>query len=210
MAQRFVRPGRRSSPPRGQERAGGLGRVDERSIARFYDDFAADSDLVYGGRWPEAVTRQAGALDRLIRGAVPHARAILDCSYGIGTQASGLARLGYQVVGTDISPRAVERACLEAQRAGVEAGFATADFRDLSGVPGTFDAVISCDNTLPHLLDPRELPLALGQMPSKLRPGGVLLVTMRDFDRALAERPPVAPPVVTHRAPRHVRVRPHD
>jgi glycine/sarcosine N-methyltransferase len=114
------------------------------------------------------------------------------------------------VADTDLSAPTVERARLEAERAGVAATFLTADFRDLSGVAGTFDAVITCDNALPHLLDPRDVPLALAQMRAKLRPGGLLAVTMRDFDRALADRPSVAPPVVIKSPPRRIVFRLHD
>ena len=119
---------------------------DEATIVRFYNDFAADYHLVYGGKWETAVRRQATALDDLIRDLLPDARSVLDCSCGIGTQAIGLAKLGYRVVGTDISAGEIERARREAQRFGVEASFFTADFRDLSAIEGAFDVVISCDN----------------------------------------------------------------
>src|SRR3954462_5622846 len=71
--------------------------------ARFYDGLAGDYELVYGGEWERAVDQQARALDRLIRTYVPHAGSVLDCACGIGTQAIGLAGLGYRVVGTDLS-----------------------------------------------------------------------------------------------------------
>src|SRR4051794_25853883 len=94
---------------------------DESFILRFYDGFADDYHLAYGGEWDAASERQGASLDRLIRDALPDARTILDCSCGIGTQALGLARLGYRVVGSDISRREIERAQREASRLGVEA-----------------------------------------------------------------------------------------
>jgi glycine/sarcosine N-methyltransferase len=183
---------------------------DEATLLRFYDELAADYDLVYGGRWEAAVERQAAALDGLIRELAPGARAVLDCSCGIGTQALGLARLGYRVVGSDISTSAIDRARREAERLGVEADFRVADFRDLSGIDGPFDVVLSCDNAVPHLLDEDDVPKALAAMHARLRPGGLLVLTMRDFDRALAERQPVAPPVVVPGRLRRVLVRLHD
>ncbi|HEV2590693.1 MAG TPA: class I SAM-dependent methyltransferase [Gaiellaceae bacterium] len=154
----------------------------------FYDDFAADYHLAYGGRWDEAVERQGRALAELL----PDARNVLDCSCGIGTQAVGLALRSYRVTGSDRSTGAIERARREAARLGADVRFDVADFRDLSTIAGEFDAVISCDNALPHLLAPADVVTALEQMRSKLRAGGKLVVTMRDFDRALEERPPVA------------------
>lgn len=179
-------------------------------VVAFYDDFAPDYHLAYGGNWESAVERQGNALDALIQDELPGARSVLDCSCGIGTQAIGLARLGYHVVGTDISEGEIERARREAERLGVEASFAVADFRDLSNIEGPFDVVISCDNAVPHLLDAADVPKALTQMREKLRPRGLLVITMRDFDTALKEKPPMAPPVIVPGPPRRVLVRLHD
>jgi SAM-dependent methyltransferase len=179
-------------------------------VRGFYDGFADTYELAYGGRWDEAVERQGAALDALIRATVPDARDVLDCACGIGTQALGLARRGYRVTGTDISEREVERARREAERLGVDARFAVADFRDLAVAGGPFDAVLCCDNALPHLLDPEDVVQALREMHARLRPGGLLVVTLRDFDRALAERPPLAPAALDPGPPRRVLVRLHD
>jgi SAM-dependent methyltransferase len=145
-----------------------------------------------------------------VRAALPDAADVLDCACGIGTQAIGLARLGYRVRGTDLSAVAVERACSEALRLGVEATFEQADFRDLSSVGAEVDVVLCCDNALPHLLSPGEVVGALREMREKLRAGGLLVVTLRDFDAALAGRPPLAPPVALAGRPRRVLVRLHD
>ena len=183
---------------------------EDATVRRFYDEFADDYHLVYGGNWAAAVHRQGAALDALIRDLLPDASTVLDCSCGIGTQTLGLAKLGYTVVGSDTSAGEIERARREAERLGAEATFLVADFRDLSGIGGQFDVVISCDNAIPHLLDEHDLPKALGQMRAKTRPGGLLVITMRDFDSALADRPPIAPPVVVPGEPRRVLVRLHD
>ena len=75
-----------------------------------------------------------------------------------GTQAIGLAQRGYSVQGTDLSPEAIERATHEAAAFGVTIPFAVADVRTLAEqVEGTFDAVLACDNALPHLLTDEDL-----------------------------------------------------
>jgi glycine/sarcosine N-methyltransferase len=181
-----------------------------RNAARFYDGLAGDYELVYGGEWERAVDEQAGALDRLIRTYVPRAESVLDCACGIGTQAIGLAGLGYRVVGTDLSHGAIDRARHEARRLGIEARFDVADFRDLSGIDGEFDVVIACDNALPHLLEPSDVLTVMQQMRSRLTPGGLLVITMRDFDRALRERPSVAAPLIVAGPPRQMLLRVHD
>jgi glycine/sarcosine N-methyltransferase len=182
----------------------------DRDVVAFYDGLAPDYHLAYGGNWDAAVERQGAALDRLIRAALPDAQDVLDCSCGIGTQAIGLALRGYRVAGTDPSAGALSRAGAEAERLGAALSFAVADFRDLTAIPGAFDVVISCDNALPHLLDPDDVVAALREMHAKLHPGGLLLVTLRDFDEALRTRPPVAPAISVPGPPRQVLVRLHD
>jgi glycine/sarcosine N-methyltransferase len=179
-------------------------------IREFYDGFAPDYELAYAGDWERVVDRQGAALDLLIQRSIPGARDVLDCSCGIGTQAIGLAQRGYRVRGTDISEGALARARAEAERMGVAVPFSVADFRDLSRVEGVFDVVISCDNAIPHLLDEEDGRSALQEMRAKLRLGGLLIITMRDFDAAFIDKPPIAPPVIVDGQPRRVLVRLHD
>jgi glycine/sarcosine N-methyltransferase len=177
------------------------------SVRDFYDGLAADYHLVYGDRWEDAVAQQGEVLDRLIRSVRDAAADVLDCSCGIGTQAIGLALRGHRVHGTDISEPSLERARVEAARLGATVSFAVADFRDLASVSGTFDVVLSCDNALPHLLDEADIASALRAMRSKLRPGGLLIISIRDYDK---ERPPAPPPYVVAGPPRRLVVRLHD
>lgn len=46
-----------------------------------------------------------------------------------------------------------------------------------------FDVVISCDNSITHLLTDGDLLLALRQMHDCARPGGGCLLTVRDYER---------------------------
>src|SRR5215471_9239016 len=76
----------------------------------FYDRLAPFYHLVYPD-WEASVQRQAAALDGILRDRWgSECRAILDVACGIGTQALGLARLGYAVTGSDLSSAAVARA----------------------------------------------------------------------------------------------------
>ena len=58
------------------------------SVASFYDGFAADYHLAYGGDWERAVDRQGAALDRLVQGLLPAAASL----QGVLTRAA--KRLG--------------------------------------------------------------------------------------------------------------------
>ena len=120
---------------------------------------------------------------------------ILDCACGIGTQSLGLAKFGFRVTGCDLSPRAVERARLEASRRNLNIQFSVANMLDLGCLGNSnFDAVICMDNSLPHLESAEHLLQAAEQMYSRLRPGGYLMVSIRDYDRLIEERPVVQMP----------------
>jgi len=163
------------------------------SVKSFYDDLAADYHSIYAD-WESAIKRQASALDRLIRGAAAHASVVLDCSCGIGTQAIGLAQRGYEVFASDLSPKAVARAESEAAKRALNMRFAVADVRELEGAfDQPFDVVISCDNTLPHLLTDEDLTLALRNIRRVLTAKGLFVASIRDYDRLLAEKPSIVP-----------------
>lgn len=164
-------------------------------VRAFYEDLADTYHLMFAD-WRASVDRQAVVLDRLLRDALgdgPHA--IFDRACGIGTQAIWLARLGHHVHATDLRPAAVARAERESDALGVRATFGVADLRaPPDRVPGTFDAVIACDNALPHLLDDADLHRATAGMAAELRPGGLWLASIRDYDRLAPERPQIDAP----------------
>ncbi|WP_149179594.1 class I SAM-dependent methyltransferase [Streptomyces sp. TRM49041] len=162
----------------------------------FYDDLAADYDLLYAD-WEASVARQGIALDdRVTRALGPGTYDVLDCACGIGTQALGLAARGHRVTGTDLSPVAAARAAHEAAARGLELAAAAADMRALPLRDGAFDVVVCADNSLPHLLTPEDVRTALAETYRVLRPGGLLLVTTRPYDELRRERPLATPPAV--------------
>lgn len=167
--------------------------MDEQ-IVQFYDQFVGDYHLITAD-WQQTVRHQGVVLDRIIASAsAGTARSVLDCSCGIGTQALGLAAQGYTVHATDLSPAAIERARREAAAFGVTLTFGVADFRLLqTQVAGHFDVVLSCDNALAHLLDEADLRRAARSMWSKVAPSGLLLLSIRDYDALLDEKPRATP-----------------
>ena len=73
-------------------------------VRSFYDGLAGEYDRLFAD-WGEATRRQAEVLDRIFAAhGFGRDSAVLDCACGIGTQALGLAALGYRVTGSDISP----------------------------------------------------------------------------------------------------------
>ena len=162
------------------------------SVTEFYDRLSPEYRDNMGWDW-ESVVRSEGAtlhrfLENELGGKSPCT--VLDCTCGIGTQAIGLALLGHEVHASDLSPVSVERARREAAGFGVSMNFGVADFRDLGAtISATFDVVISCDNAIAHCLDDHDLGAALASIRTRLNPGGLLLVSLRDYDALLVEKP---------------------
>jgi glycine/sarcosine N-methyltransferase len=161
-----------------------------------YDELAAHYHLIFEN-WEASVERQAAVIGPVLERECgsPGATRILDCACGIGTQALGLAKRGFRVSGCDASSRAVERARLEASRRGLELELSVANMLDLTCLKDSyFDAVICMDNALPHLESTDQLIQAAAQIRTKLRPKGLLMASIRDYDRLIEERPVVQGP----------------
>ena len=150
----------------------------------FYDSMAPFYHMIYND-WEQSIERQAAQLDQVIQenwGA--DTRTILDVSCGIGTQALGLAHLNYQVTASDLSEAAVERAREEAQQQGVTIPFSVADMRHAyRHHQAQFEVVLSGDNAVPHLLTDDDIRQAFQQFYDCVRPGGGVLITVRDYEK---------------------------
>jgi SAM-dependent methyltransferase len=167
------------------------------TVSRFYDEFASHYHLIFDN-WDASMTRQAAAISSILQreSGSDGGLNVLDCACGIGTQSLGLAKLGYRVTGSDLSAGAVRRARAEAAMRELNVPFYVADVRQLDELPmGGFDAVISMDNALPHLLSDADLAEGARQMRAKLRLGGTLIASIRDYDVLARERPAVQGPV---------------
>ncbi|WP_020118212.1 class I SAM-dependent methyltransferase [Streptomyces canus] len=167
--------------------------MTDSSTREFYDSLAPDYHRIFAN-WDASIARQAAALGALLG---PGPRRILDCSCGIGTQAIGLALAGHQVVGSDLSPVAATRAAAEAAARGARLPTAAADMRRLPFVSSVFDVVVCADNSMAHLLTAQDVAAALADLRRVLRDGGLLLLTLRDYDEIRRTRPGAAPPQVS-------------
>lgn len=160
-----------------------------------YDDLAAYYHLMFEN-WDASIARQAASLGPLIEEACGKSPArILDAACGIGTQTIGLAMRGHAVTGSDLSEAAISRARRETAARHLAVPLYAGDVRDLSGVPGgPFDVVLIADNAIAHLPEDDDLRRAAASAARKLGSGGLLLVTMRDYDNLARDRPAVQGP----------------
>ena len=172
----------------------------------FYDKMAAQYDKLFLD-WHDATQEQAVILNTLFTDSgFDRTAKILDCACGIGTQAIGLAELGYSVTASDISEGELAEAAGRAEERGVKIQFERADFCALSDVfSEQFDIVIAMDNALPHMLTKEDLEAAVRSTVGQIRPGGILVASIRDYDSILAEMPPYSPPYI-HKTEKGQRV----
>ena len=159
----------------------------------FYDDLASSYHLIFEN-WDRAVARQGVVLSALLP-SPSEAGMVLDCACGIGTQAFALARAGYAVEGTDLSALAIERARREGAERGLQVVFREDDMRLLkTSDKGQYGAVLALDNALPHLDNDNDILKALSAMRERLKSGGRLLISLRDYAPLLEQRPNMMPP----------------
>ena len=172
----------------------------------FYDNMATQYDKLFQD-WQSTTREQAVILDKMFSECGFNRDAqILDCACGIGTQAIGLASLGYQVTASDISDGELAEAKERAEKNAVQIRFEHADFCALSDTfQVQFDIVIAMDNALPHMLSSDALEKAISSIAAQTRQGGIIVASIRDYDSILAEKPSYSPPYI-HKTEKGQRV----
>ncbi len=137
--------------------------------------------------WPQGVEQASQIAKILERFGIASGARILDAPCGIGRHATRLARLGYRVVGVDLSPGYVARARELAAQEGVadRTTYVQGDLRTLrSAVPeGTvFDAAVNLWTSIGYYDEGTDVGI-LREYASLVRPGGILLLETinRDF-----------------------------
>ena len=159
----------------------------------FYDAIAEYYPLFYKD-WEVKLEREGLGLRSIFR--KKGVERVLVTACGVGTQAIPLAELGYQVVATDPSAGMLRKAQETATERGVleKMQFERATFEELPQVvEGKFDAIVCKGNALPHLISDEAIENSLLTFYELLRPGGVLVIGMRDFDSFMEHRPRFLP-----------------
>lgn len=175
-------------------------------IQTFYDNLASQYDKLFLD-WQATTQEQAVILNKIFKdNGFDGTAGILDCACGIGTQAIGLAAMGYNVTGSDISEGELAEAKQRAARNGVNIRFEYADFCALSDTfSERFDIVIAMDNALPHMLSREALEAAVRSITGQIAPGGMFVASIRDYDALLKDKPPYSPPYI-HKTPKGQKV----
>lgn len=128
----------------------------------FLDQRRKELHSPLAGRWLDEIKKQLPQKERL---------KILDVGCGAGFFTILLAREGYQVTGTDLTPEMVEYARQLAKEENAECEFQVMDAENLEFADASFDVVISRNLTwtLPHAEE------GYREWKRVLKPGGILL-----------------------------------
>ena len=112
---------------------------------------------------------------------LPRYRRVLDLCCGYGRHAVRLAARGYAVTGLDRDAAALEEARLQAVDAHQQVTYVLGDMRELSALPGSFDAVINMWQSLSYFDDATNIEV-LRQIAAKLAPARRFVVDMYNRD----------------------------
>ena len=98
---------------------------------------------------------------------------VLDIGCGTGEHTIFLTRLGYDVLGIDFAPHAVEQASANATEQGVDAHFEVADAMNLRAEPG-YQTIV--DSALFHIFDDADRVRYVSSLHTAAQPGGLVHV----------------------------------
>ena len=135
-------------------------------------------DAVYRSNKVEELPWYTPGLDRDIAGAIKKlglkTGRVLDVGSGPGTQAIGMARLGFDVTGLDIASTAVAKARARARSEGVKAKFVVGDVIETRLRPAQFDLIN--DRGVFHTIDPGRRQAFVHAIRRLLKDNGVYLM----------------------------------
>lgn len=175
-------------------------------IQIFYDNLATQYDKLFWD-WQATSNEQAEILNKIFTNSgFDYTAKVLDCACGIGTQAIGLAKLGYNVTASDISKGELVEAEKRASENKVNICFKQADFCVLSDTfTDKYDIIIAMDNAMPHMLTSNDLELAIKSIVNQIENNGIFVASIRDYDSLLLKKPPYSPPYI-HKTDKGKRV----
>lgn len=151
------------------------------------ENLLTDNPALYERTFPDTGERNARFVHNLVTefgdGSGTDALRVLDIGSGTGRDAARLAELGYAVSAVDISPRMVDYA--RTKYPGID--FRVGDAR-LVETPEPVDVLTCLGSTLLHLHSSIDVAAALSRFAHCLRPGGLLILEMRNGAFLLTDR----------------------
>ncbi|MFX0070850.1 MAG: class I SAM-dependent methyltransferase [Candidatus Hermodarchaeota archaeon] len=149
---------------------------------RFYEEFVDNYDKLIS--WELRAKRETNFFKTLFE--KNNVKKVLDCSCGTGQHTIIFNQLGFEATGSDISKAMIRKAKENAEKNQITAKFIVADFRNLTNIfEEKFDAIITVGNSLPHLMNKKEIKKAVREMYKLLNSNGTLIIEQRNFDKLI-------------------------
>ncbi|AEE97136.1 class I SAM-dependent methyltransferase [Mahella australiensis] len=125
----------------------------------------------------------------LVQSVFDKSASVLDVACGTGTYTLAMAKMGYNMIGIDISRAMIDIAMASAADGGLTAAFYVMDMTDLSVFqPASFDGVMCMGNSLVHLSNEAMVSIALKEFHRVLKAPGKLLLQIMNYDRIIKYR----------------------
>jgi glycine/sarcosine N-methyltransferase len=154
----------------------------DQNLEQFYDSLAGEYDEMTG--FEDRLSKEKPLFQSLVQKY--HITAALDAGCGTGFQSILLAQLGVQVTATDISEHMLQRTKENAERKGVLIETVHSSFRDIKkNVKKTYDAIFCLGNSLPHILEEKELFYSLKGFYEMMDSDGRLFIHVLNYHRIL-------------------------
>ncbi|MDT0309769.1 class I SAM-dependent methyltransferase [Streptomyces sp. DSM 44917] len=153
--------------------------ADEQELAEIQRRHWQDTYTAHPGMYGEQPSAPAVHAAGAFRAA--GARDVLELGAGHGRDALYFAREGFTVRATDFSPNGLEQLRDSARAQGVQERLATTvhDVRDPLPLPDASVDAVFAHMLLCMALSTKEIHAAVGEIRRVLRPGGILLYTVR-------------------------------
>lgn len=166
------------------------------STSAFYDQIAHYYPLFFRD-WETQLEREKLAMRTIFR--AQGVKRVLDASCRAGAQAIPMAQLNLEVIAADSSQGMLAKAAEFADQYGVKdrISFVQSDMIDLPNhVMAPFDAVVTKGSAIAHFTEDAEIETALRNFFRLLRPGGLVIIGMRDFGQFMIDRPRFLPGLI--------------
>jgi glycine/sarcosine N-methyltransferase len=156
-----------------------------RRIAEFYDALAPDYDRMTG--FEARFAREMPFFRSIVKKF--GIRTALDAGCGSGFHSFLLAQLGVAVIAADASAEMLRRFRKHARDFRVQIPSVQSTFQELKkSISKQHDALFCLGNSLAHILRSDELVAALRSFAGVLRPGGILVIQLLNYERILERR----------------------
>lgn len=171
-----------------------------------FSRYASYYDILYQDKDYEG---EALFVARLIRKLMPEAEEkirVLDLACGTGRHAMELARLGYQVEGSDLSAEMVKVAVKESKKNRLDIRYYNESFQTAGRIDKKYDVIVSMFSAINYLTSYADLAAALSNIDLLLEENGIFIFDFWNGNAVLNGFSPVRVKKMNHDGTEVIRI----